>query len=405
MLIPKLSWKNVWRNPVRSGVVICAVIIGTWAGIFISAFSSGMTRQYLQTELDTYTGHIQIHTPEYLDEHLPQDAIPHPSRLEQDLKSSPNITKVADHTVVDGLARSSANTFGVTVTGIDPDQEKSISTVHTYVTEGGYFDGKDRRPVLVGRKLADKLNLRLRSKLVLNFQDVNNEITGGAFRVAGIFKTPNTSFDEMNVFVRASDLKPLLEADTLVHEMVVRVDNFKKAPHYADSLQAVYPNLRIRSWRDVAPELSYMDSMMDITLYIFITVLILALTLGIINTMLMAVMERTRELGMLMAVGMNHSRVFGMILSETFYLIFVGTPAGLLLGWITVWLTGTYGIDLSAFSAGLSSYGFSTVIHPSLDGIYYLNVGLMMAAASVIAAVYPAYKALKLKPVEAIRKI
>jgi ABC-type antimicrobial peptide transport system permease subunit len=121
--------------------------------------------------------------------------------------------------------------------------------------------------------------------------------------------------------------------------------------------------------------------------------------------MLMAVMERTKELGMLMAIGMNKMRLFGMIVSETFFLTMVGTPIGLLLSWITVTILGTTGIDLSAFAAGLNAYGLDTVIYPALGGSYYINIALLIAIAAIVSALYPAWKTMKLKPVEAIRKI
>lgn len=405
MLILKLGWKNIWRNPIRSSVVIGAVLIGTWAGIFIMAFSTGMTKQYIKNQLDTYVGHIQIHNPKYLQENLPQYSIPNTDSLVSELKRKSFVTKIAAHSEVQGLAMSSANTFGVSIMGIDTTEEKEVSTVYTDIKKGTYLTNTVHNPVIIGQKLADKLDLRLHSKLVLNFQDVHNEISAGAFRVAGIFSTNNSTFDEQNVFVQKSDLDRLLDQQGLVDELVLRVDDLKKAPEYAKELQQTYPDLKIQSWGDIAPELRYADISMDYTMYIFMGVLILALTLGIINTMLMAVMERTRELGMLMAVGMNRLRVFSMILIETFYLIFVAVPIGLLLAWGTVSITAHTGIDLSAFSQGLAAYGLSTMIHPELSGIYYLNISIMMGIAAILAAVYPAWKALNLKPVEAIHKL
>jgi ABC-type lipoprotein release transport system permease subunit len=369
------------------------------------AFSTGMTKQYIKNQLDTYVGHIQVHNPKYLEEDLPQYDIKSPDSLIHELESNPFVTHIAAHSKVQGLAMSAANTYGVSITGIDTTEEKNISIVHKDITQGSYLSSNIRNPVIIGHKLADKLDIRLRSKLVLNFQDVNNEISAGAFRVVGIFSTNNSTFDGRNVFVLKNDLDRLLDRQGLVHELVLRVDNLKDAPAYSKKLQKEYPNLKIQSWGDIAPELRYADISMDYTMYIFMSVLILALTLGIINTMLMAVMERTKELGMLMAVGMNRPRVFQMILVETFYLIFVAVPIGLLLGWITVTLTAHTGIDLSAFSQGLAAYGLSTVIYPELSGIYYLNISIMMAVAAVLAALYPAWKALSLKPVKAIRKL
>ncbi|MEO1450144.1 MAG: FtsX-like permease family protein, partial [Bacteroidota bacterium] len=144
---------------------------------------------------------------------------------------------------------------------------------------------------------------------------------------------------------------------------------------------------------------------MDQFMWIFVGIIVLALTFSIINTMLMAVLERTHELGMLMAVGMNKARVFGMIMLETIFLSMVGVPIGLIAAWGSItWLSGVgRGLDLSAFSEGLSEFGMSSVIQPQLDSHFYWQVMLLVAIASILAAVYPALRALKLKPVEAIR--
>jgi ABC-type antimicrobial peptide transport system permease subunit len=144
--------------------------------------------------------------------------------------------------------------------------------------------------------------------------------------------------------------------------------------------------------------------MMDISLYMVMIIIIIGLIFSIINTMLMAVLERTRELGMLRAIGMNKARTFSLIMLETFFLTMAATPAGLLISWITIQYFATTGIDLSAFAEGMSEYGLSTIVYPELTLEYYLNITLMVAVAALVSAIYPAYRTLKLNPVQAIRK-
>lgn len=401
----KLSWKNVWRNPVRSGVVIVAVILGTWAGIFSTGLMNGLSMQYIRNQLETSVAHIQIHQEKFNEESLPRYFISDPDSLADELYRYEFVESMSSRSVVQGLASSPTNTFGVTIKGIDVQEDSTVSNINTYITEGNYLENPSRNPVLIGSKLAHRLNVSLRSRMVLNFQDVEGNITAGAFRVAGIFDSPNSAFDESNVFIRRGDLNRLLGKENIVHEIAILVDNFKNGDLYRDSLSQKHAGLEIQSWGDISPSLRYSDSNVDFMLYIFMTIIAIALMFGIINTMLMAVLERTQELGMLMAIGVNKIRTFSMVMFETLFLTIVGVPLGMALSWLTMVWVGNVGIDLSAFAEGFEEYGISTMIYPELPEGYYMNIGLLMLVFTIMAAIYPSIKALKLNPVQAIRKV
>ncbi|MDZ7807829.1 MAG: FtsX-like permease family protein [Gracilimonas sp.] len=197
--------------------------------------------------------------------------------------------------------------------------------------------------------------------------------------------------------VNKADLNRLLGKDNLTHNIRIYTDDLMIAGTLAEQLQKDHPDLEVKSWREIAPDLRYVFDMQDISLYMVMIIIIIGLIFSIINTMLMAVMERTRELGMLRAIGMNKSRTFSMVMLETVFLTMVGSPAGLLLGWLTISYFGMNGIDLSAFSEGLEGIGITTMIYPSLALKYYLNIVLLVAAAALISALYPAWRALKLR--------
>ena len=402
--IIKLSWKNIWRSKTRSSVVITAVVLGTWAGIFMSSFMYGLSMQYIKIQLDNFTSHIQIHTADYNTEKLPEFYIPNADSIISDLKSKPFVTAVTGRSVVGGLAASSSNSFGVNIMGINPEAEKTVTQLYTFMKEGDYFETDSRNPVLIGEKLANRLSVDMRSKIVLNFQDVDGNISAGAFRVSGIFKSPNSAFDEANVMVLKEDLNRLIAKPDAIHEIAILVDDFNMADQYASELQG-QDNLEVESWGTLSPALSYTNSMVGTTLYIVMIIILVALTFGIVNTMLMAVMERQHELGMLMAVGVNKARTFSMILFETLFLSMFGAPFGIALSWISITLMADTGIDLSAWAQGFEMYGMGTTIYPELDNEYYFVVGGMIFVTTLIASLYPSYKALKLNPVDAIRKI
>ncbi|MTI89355.1 MAG: ABC transporter permease [Balneolaceae bacterium] len=401
--IVKLGWKNVWRNPTRSLVVVIAVSLGTWAGIFSAGFFNGMMEDSMNNQINLSVGHIQIMHPRFDDLYHPKYSIPHADSVAGILTDQPYVEQVFMKSVVMGLAQSPRNGFGVTINGITP-QTDSVAGVEEYLVEGTMPVESARNPVLIGIELAKRLDLDMKSRMVLSFQDVHGEITGGAFRVAGIFDTFNDGYDENTVFVFRDDLNRLIGDAHAIHNIRVDTDDLGQARAYVETLSKEFPGLEIKAWGDLAPELQYVYDMRDFTMYIVMIIIIIGLVFSIINTMLMAVLERTRELGMLRAIGMNKARTFSMVMWETVFLTMVGAPAGLLLGWSCVRYFGSQGIDLSAFAQGLGEYGMSTMIYPSLGWAYYTNIVLMIAVAAILSALYPAWRTLKLRPVEAIRK-
>lgn len=408
-MIIKIAWKNIWRNPIRSGVVIVSVLLGIWAGIFVLAFSMGMNNQRVKAQLDNFVGHITIKHAQYDEDKLVKYYLKDAKKIVARLQQNRAVTATTTRVSALGMATSSAGGYGASIHGIDVKNEPKVFSLKDQLTEGKYFEGIKRNPIVVGQKLAQRLKLKLRSKLVLTFQNEIGDITSGAFRVAGIYKSSNTAYDESNVFVRNTDLQGLLGNEQIVHHILCRVNDYQLAPdlvhQMTGTLRAFGKNIKIQSWKDTSPDLAYAHDMMSQVLFIFVGIILLGLSMGIVNTMLMAVLERTRELGMLMAVGMSKSRVFRMIVVETFFLTCIGAPVGLLLAWATIRYTGNHGINLGMFSSGLENFGYDAIIRPILDSSYYAQIGMMVVAAALLSAIYPAIKALKLKPIEAIRKI
>ena len=401
--IVKLGWKNVWRNPARSGVVIIAVLLGTWAGIFSAGFFNGMLQDYLHKQIELSIGHLQVEHPQFGDLYNPKYSVSNSDEIVNYLEVQPYTREISAKSIATGLAQSPHSSFGVNINGIDVEADTSLA-IEQYITDGEMIDTTSRNPILIGIELAERLDLELRSRMVLSFQDVTGEITGGAFRVAGIFDSFIDQFDEGTVFVLQNDLNRLLGNMDAIHNIRVDMDDLATAEMHAEEIEQVFPGVFVKTWRDIAPDLRYTFDMMDLTLYIVMIIIIIGLVFSIINTMLMAVLERTRELGMLRAIGMNKSRTFSMVMIETVFLTMVGAPGGLLLSWLCIAYFGNVGIDLSAFAQGLNQYGIGTVVYPSLSWSYYLNIMLMIALAALLSALYPAWRTLKLKPVQAIRK-
>lgn len=398
-----LAWKNVWRNKKRSLIILIAIALGLGCGLFASAVMYGMWDSTVNAAIDRDLSHIQIHSKAFKKENLIENYIPDGQKIEEQIAQIKGVKAVSGRTIIDGMAASATSSSGVEIKGIIPDEEKKVTSVASSITEGKYFEGVSRNPIVIGKELAKKLDLKLRSKIVLSFQGPDGNIIYAAFRIAGIFETESSMFDKSNVFVKQSDLSALMNSKPLIHEVAVRLTSVQQMEPVVNKLKNMYGSLSVETWQQLAPELSLTYETLILELNIFLGIILFALLFGITNTMLMSVMERIRELGVLMAVGMKRLRIFTLIIFETILLSITGGIIGMILGAASIAITARKGINLSLFSQGLSSYGISSHLFPGLPGEFYPMLFVMIIITAVLSAVYPAIKAVRLNPASAIR--
>jgi putative ABC transport system permease protein len=402
-----LALRNIWRNKRRSLIIISAIAAGLLSGLFASALMFGMADSYLNTTIDRDLGHIQIHTKEFEDEKLLTDTIPYPEKVLSIVRRQSNLNGYAQRLIIEGMGSSASTSNGIRIIGIDPELEKTVTTIHKQMISGSYLQKDNEnvriKSIVIGNKLAENLGLKERSKIVLSFQGLDGSIIYGAFRVTGIYRTESTQFNRSSVFVKEEDLLSLLDSEPFYHEIVIRLSSVQYVEQVYSDLRTELETLSVKEWKELAPDLKLMDEMAGTQLTIFLGIILFALLFGITNTMLMSVMERVREFGVLMAIGMKKSRVFLMIIIETIALAMTGGFIGMVLGFILISFYGNRGIDLSAFAAGLSEWSISPVLQPSLPPVFYLIITIMIIITAVLSAVYPAIKAIRLKPSEAIR--
>lgn len=403
-MIAAISWRNVWRNKLRSAVIILAITAGLTGGIFTVAMYNGMTEQKLRTAVDTQTAHLQIHAPMFRKNKDIRLYLPDADAIVSSINKREPVRAVATRLVATAMLASSNANAGVQLNGIDPDKEMAISTIHRSMVSGDYFQTEKRNQVVISTRTAKKLKVGMNDKVVITLQDINGDIVGAALRVSGIFRTTHSMFDEANVFVRKQDLERILSMPGVVNEITLRLDDIEEVPRFQQLLQSEFPAdvADIQSWREIQPELAYISDATWQMNYLVLIVILLALAFGILNTMLMAIFERVKEIGVLMAVGMSKPRIFWMIILETVFLSLTGAVCGMMVSAWLVYATGRSGINLSMFAQGLESFGISSVIYPALDPPFYGRLAIMVIVAALISALYPAIKALRMNPVEAI---
>ncbi len=249
-------------------------------------------------------------------------------------------------------------------------------------------------------------NYKIRSKVRFTFTDMDGEMVQKSFRVCGIYKTTNTMFDQMNAFIRTDDIAELAGfQDSDCHEIMIILNNEKdeNVKLFRDNLKSKFGETNVMTWKELAPDAGMMADFMSVYYYMIMGVIFFALAFGIINTMLMAVLERIKELGMLMAVGMNKKRVFNMIMLETIFLTIVGSIAGMILGGSLIGIFGKVGMNFASVQEGFEAFGWSAMVYPNIEISFFFGVTLMVIVVAIFSSIIPARKALKLNPVEALR--
>jgi ABC-type lipoprotein release transport system permease subunit len=402
--IASIAWRNVWRHKLRSSVILSAVAIGICAGVFSWAFYTGMMNQRVETAIATESSNIQIHQPGYLEDPEIKKFLVHGYELTGEISRLPGIKGVSGRILANAMATSAEQGTGVIVVGIDPEKDKKVTNIYSKITKGNYLENSGHNPVIIGKKLAQKLKVKERSKIILTLQQTDGTLTKAQFRVAGIYDITNNVYEEMNIFVNAKDLSELLQLQSGVYqEIAVKVTDNAKEMETFDLLRTKYPALDVKSWRELMPEVSVAEESIDISMIIFMIVILAGLSLAIVNTMLMAVLERIKEIGMLMAIGMNRKRIFRMILLETTFLTFTGTAIGIVIAVLLSAFFHHTGIDISMGTEVYESLGYDSFIYPVLSPKIVIYVTFMVILASILSAIYPALKALRLKPADAIR--
>lgn len=400
-----IAWRNIWRSKLRSAVVIGSIAMGIWAGMFIISFSWGMYNSRIQDAVENEIANIQIHDSTFTDEFNIHKTIPAATEKRLELLQNPAIKGVSNRNISMVMIASARGSSGVKLLGIDTAEEKSVSGLPDKLVAGKYLMGTKSKPIVIGNQLAEKLKVKLKSSVVITLTDSSGEIMSTAFKVVGIYETANHKFEEMNAYVQRNDLQEITGMSEAVHEMAISLHEYKETDTTRSIIQAQYPGLLVQTWGDIIPEMAYANEMFDQMMNLIIFIIMLALAFGIVNTMLMAILERVKELGMLMAVGMNRFKLFSMIMLETFFLTIAGLPAGLLFSYLTISYFGTHGIDLGMYAEALGSFGFDSIVYLKAEPSYYGSMVFQVFLVAIIASIFPARRALKLNPVESIRSI
>ena len=308
------------------------------------------------------------------------------------------------------MIRSSEASRGVMIVGINPETERQVSKIYDYMVHdqgSEYLGGTKEDSILISRAMADRLDLIVGDRLVLMVQDRKNDIIGAGLTVTGLFESPVDSFDKYVVFVGIEKLKEIAGRGNSISEINILLKDKDNVDRVKSELVSTInrPDLEILTWKEMAPYLVKAVRLFDMMMFIFFAIVFVTVIFSVANTLIMAIMERFHEIGVMKSIGTRPSRIFFMIVFEAVNLGLVGLAAGVASGLLVIAVLAWTGIDLSFWTESMKMYGTGSVIYPAIRAIDIVMSVVIVLLTTLIAALYPAVKAARIKPLEALHFI
>ncbi len=407
----KMAWRNIWRNPRRTGLTISAIAFASLLLIFMLSFQLGSYEALINSSVKIHAGHLKIQAKGYQDKRDMHLIVPDPSAAGKILDNLHAIDAYTFRANAFSLISSKKRTYGVIVTGIDPVREAKVSSLAKLIRTGNYLSEKDVNKALLGELLAKNLKAGPGDELIFLGQGRDGSIAATVVQVKGIYRSGIDEFDRSTIHIPLKTFQDTYSMRNSVHEIVIVCKSLRDVSTAKKNIREVINNqtnksgITVLDWQELMPGLFQGIQMDLISGIIFYVILILIVAFSILNTFLMAIFERTREFGVLMAIGTTPGRLTKIVLLESMTMTMLGIIAGIIIGSIITFYFQINGIDIYGSSEILSQFGISGRIHPRLS-ILSVSIGpLSVFLITFLSALYPALKIRGLKPVEAISYI
>ena len=407
----KMAWRNIWRNPRRTILTICAIAFASLLLVFMLSFQFGSYETMINTSVKIQTGHLQVQAEDYQDKKSIRLVVPDPEKIARILDKIPEIETYTFRGQAFALISSENRTYGAAVTGIDPEKEATVSRLKALIRQGSFLSNDDAGQALVGKLLAKNLRVQPGDELTVIGQGRDGSVAATVVTVKGIFSSGIDEFDRASIHIPLKLFQEVFSMRGAIHEVVVigkslsDVKTIKaRITERLSGLNTKRP-LKVLDWNDLMPGLRQSIEMDLVSGLIFYLLLIFVVAFSILNTFLMAIFERTREFGVLMAIGTTPMRLTKVLLIESMSMTFVGIVTGIIIGSLITLYFQAYGIDFSGASELLNQFGITGRMYPKLSLLSATSGPMAVFLITFFAALYPALKVKKMHPVEAMRAV
>ncbi len=404
-LFLRIAWRNITRNKFRSFITIAAIALGFASLVFIRAFVDGSHHQMIENYTDLLSGHIQLHTQGFTENPSLLKTISDPARLDSLLSQNPAITASAKRVKEYVLLSSAENSTSALILGIDQKNEPKVTKLHKRISAGTFLS--ENTDIVIGKGIAKLLQIGLKDKIVLVSQGFDGSLVSAVYRVSGILDTGAEEIDKGIALITLSAAQELFVLENRVSEIVLKVNSVENAARIAQGLsQQIDPGFfEVISWEKISPIIVQWVEFDVAFINLILGIVLVVVAAGILNTLLMGILERTREFGIMLALGTKRSYIVRIVTLESLLLGVIGIILGYLLGVSFSFYFSVHGINLASFATALNNYYTGSIIYTRISGNSLVVYGVTVLVTSIIVSAYPAWRAANLKPVEALYKI
>jgi ABC-type lipoprotein release transport system permease subunit len=399
LLLP-LAWRNLWRNPRRTLITLVVVAVGMWSILIFSVMLSAWAKSSREQALRVLTGEGQVHAAGYVDDPNVSHRLPQPDGALLRALNGPDVSAWTARVRVPAIIQSEYRTRATTLVGVVPRSESQISDLPSQVVNGRYLSVPNDGAIVIGADLAARLKTRLGKRVIVMAQAADGHLAERSFTIAGIFASTKPTEDEF-VFTGRDIAQAMLGVGNDISEISFDAFDESRLPDTVRALERAAPRADIKPWMEFSPLAYAIESFSQSYITVWLLIMFVLMAIGIVNTQLMAVFERTREFGLLQALGMRPGVVLLQVSIESALLVGLGILIGVGAMILTL-LPFRHGLDLGFLAAGSEMYGGGRVLHPEFDPLSAIRFSLVVWALGIAATLWPARRASRTDPIVAM---
>lgn len=399
------AWRNLWRNRRRTIITAASIFFGVVFATFMSSMQKGTYDGNIRSIVQFYTGYAQLQHPEYWEEKTLDHTLRYDDSLISSLEQDERITHVTERLEYFALASQEDITKVASIVGIDPEKEKQVTKIKSYLKKGNYLEQGDNG-VLIGKMLAENLDLKLGDTLTLTGQGYRMVTAAGLFPVTGIVDFPSEDLSKRMVYMDINRCQEFLSAPGMLTSIVLMLDGQEAlTPVEKDWSEKLNDDVyEVKTWKEMQPEMVQQIELDRASGVIFMVILYLIITFGILGTVMMMIAERRRELGVMMAVGMKRIRLFGVLALEMISIGLLGALTGIVLSIPVVAYYVRNPIELTGKAAeAIAEYGWEPYMYVAMEPQIFINQALIVFCITVVIALYPLITLFRMKEINALR--
>ena len=402
----RVAWRNLWRSRLRTWMSACGIGFAIFLVSVGMSFQTGSYDAWIETATGLMTGHVQIQHPAYFDNPEVENALSQGTALARRFEDAPGVVAVAPRAEAFALVSAGERSFGALVMGVEPERDATLSTLVSHLTAGEYLPRLDS--AFVGAALAANLGLDIGDEIVVLGSAMEGGVAALVSRVDGLFETGRPEIDRSVVQVGLAAMQAGFELGDAVHRVVIETRDARSVAELKPTFEAAAPpDARILDWNELLPELEQAIQIDKASAAMMYWLLLIVVAMSVINAFIMTVFERTREFGMLLAIGMRPNAIVGMLSIEALCVWVLGTIIGIALCLAVVLPLSAIGIDIAGIE-GMEQMAAQIMmpdrLYPALNLTVLTEAPAWMLAGTLIGALIPAFRVRRMQPVEALRE-